>query len=70
MGCAGTAVLTALLVVEPDAFLAAAAALLVLGVAGERAGAVAHGPGTFPAAFLDALDALDAAALARAARIG
>jgi hydroxyethylthiazole kinase len=37
---------------------AAAAALLVVSVAGERAGGVAKGPGSFQVAFLDALFAL------------
>ncbi|MCE7875253.1 hypothetical protein DYH09_33485, partial [bacterium CPR1] len=43
------------LAVEKDAFLASASALLIFGVAGEIAGEDAHGPGTFAAAFLDAL---------------
>ncbi|MGJ3265110.1 MAG: hydroxyethylthiazole kinase [Salinarimonas sp.] len=69
MGCAGSALLAAFAALESDRLVAAAAALLVLGVVGELAGARAAGPGSFPAAFLDALDALDAATLETHARI-
>ncbi len=69
MGCAGTTLVGAFLAVEVDAFVAAGAALLVLGVAGEIAGERAGGPGTFPPAFLDALYHLDATALASRARV-
>lgn len=54
-GCAGSALTAAFLAVEPDAFLAAAAALLVMGVAGEIAAARARGPGSFAVELLDAL---------------
>ena len=37
MGCAGSALVTACLAVEPDAFRAAVAALVIIGVAGEMA---------------------------------
>ncbi|KAA2237453.1 hydroxyethylthiazole kinase [Salinarimonas soli] len=69
MGCAGTALLAAFAALEPDPWLAAACGLLVLGVAGEVAGETARGPGTFPAAFLDALDALDGSQIAARARL-
>lgn len=69
MGCAGTALIAALLAVEPDAFLATASALAALGVAGEIASTHARGPGTFPAAFLDALDALGEADLTARLRL-
>ncbi|MGP9820555.1 hydroxyethylthiazole kinase [Salinarimonas sp. NSM] len=69
MGCAGSALVAAFAALEDDALVAAAAALLVLGVAGEIAGGRAAGPGSFPAAYLDALDALDAAALVSRARV-
>jgi hydroxyethylthiazole kinase len=59
MGCAGSAILTACLAVEPDAFRAAAAALLVIGVAGELAGEQSAGPGSFAVAIIDALHNLD-----------
>lgn len=69
MGCAGSALVAAFAALEPDRVVAAAAALLVLGVAGEIAGAQAAGPGSFPAAFLDTLHALGEAALVTHARI-
>jgi hydroxyethylthiazole kinase len=69
MGCAGSALTAAFLAVADDAFEAAAAALLALGVAGELAGARCAGPGSFAAGIVDALAGLDAAALAAHARI-
>ena len=63
MGCAASALTAACLAVEPDAFRAAASALVIIGVAGELAGAQAQGPGSFAAAILDTLDHLDAATL-------
>jgi hydroxyethylthiazole kinase len=63
MGCAGSALLGAALAVEADAWLAAIAALAVLGVAGEVAGASAAGPGSFAVAIIDALHGLDRATL-------
>jgi hydroxyethylthiazole kinase len=67
-GCAGTGLVAAFLAVEPDAFAATAAALICLKVAGELAGETARGPGSFPAALLDALHDLDAERLAARAR--
>lgn len=64
MGCAGAAITAAFLAVESDRYLAGVAALAVLGLAGEMAGAEARGPGTFAAAYCDALDRLDAATIA------
>jgi hydroxyethylthiazole kinase len=69
MGCAGTALLTAFLTVESDALRAAAAALAVLGVAGEMAGTAAKGPGTFQPAFLDCLYSLTRDDLTARARL-
>lgn len=63
MGCAGSALVAAALAVEPDAFLATAGALIAFGVAGEVAASTARGPGTFAAAIIDALHALDRATL-------
>lgn len=63
IGCAGTALLTALLAVEPDPYLAAVTSLVAMGVAGEIAAERAAGPGTFPAALIDAIDALSEADL-------
>ena len=61
MRCLGTG--RRLLAVEPDAWAAAAAALLVMGVAGELAAERARGPGSFGPELLDALYRLDAATL-------
>ncbi len=68
MGCAGSALLAACLAAGDDAFTASAAAMLMLGVAGELAAETAKGPGSFAAAILDALYALDAPTLIARAR--
>jgi hydroxyethylthiazole kinase len=59
LGCAASALVAACLAVERDAWLATAAALLAIGVAGEIAGKRARGPGSFAVEILDALYALD-----------
>jgi hydroxyethylthiazole kinase len=69
MGCAGSALVCAALAVEPDAWLAAAAALLALGVAGEIAAKEARGPGSFASAIIDAFYGLDRAALRGRAKV-
>jgi hydroxyethylthiazole kinase len=69
MGCAGSALVAAALVVEPDAFVAATAALAAFGVAGEVAARDARGPGSFAGAIIDALHALDRTTLRQLARI-
>jgi hydroxyethylthiazole kinase len=69
MGCAASALNGAFLAVESDPFRATAAALLCFGVAGGIAGERATGPGSFAAAILDALYALDAKTLIEKARI-
>ncbi|WP_210209904.1 hydroxyethylthiazole kinase [Pseudolabrys taiwanensis] len=69
MGCAGSALVGGFLAVEPDALRAAAAALLMLGVAGELAVRQAQGPGSFAAAILDALNTLDAPTLIAHAKV-
>lgn len=70
MGCAATALLAAFAALEPGRVpAAAAAALLVVGVAGEIAGEEAAGPGSFQPAFLDALHRLDGPTLAERARV-
>ncbi len=55
LGCAAGALIAACWAVEPDPLVAAGAALTAFARAGERAGAIAKGPGTFAVAFLDAL---------------
>jgi hydroxyethylthiazole kinase len=69
MGCAVSALTTACLAVEPDAWRAALAGLLIAGVAGERAAVRAQGPGSFAVAILDELHTLDASTLVAHARI-
>mgnify|MGYP001571822930 CR=1 FL=1 len=69
IGCAGFAVATAFRAVEPDPVVAGAAALVVLGVAGEAAAASAHGPGSFSIEILDALHALDEETILAKAKI-
>jgi hydroxyethylthiazole kinase len=68
MGCAATALVAAFAALHGDALEAAAAALLVAGIAGELAGEKAQGPGSFQPAFLDALFTLDAETIAARAR--
>src|SRR5262245_56296218 len=69
MGCAGSAILAACLAIEPDAFRAAAAALTIMGVAGELAGEQSAGPGSFAVAIIDTLHNLDGPALIARARV-
>jgi hydroxyethylthiazole kinase len=69
MGCAGSALVAACLAVEPDAFHATVAALLMIGVAGEMATEKAAGPGSFAVAIVDALYNLDGAAFVARAKV-
>jgi hydroxyethylthiazole kinase len=69
MGCAITALIAAFTALEPDSLAAAAAALLIAGVAAEIAAEAAGGPGSFQPAFLDALHGLDQAQIRARARI-
>jgi len=69
MGCGGSALVTACLAVEPDAFRAAVAALVIIGVAGELAAEKSAGPGSFAIAIIDALHNLDGPALIAHARV-
>jgi hydroxyethylthiazole kinase len=68
MGCAATALVAAFAALHEDAFEAAAAALLIVGVAGEIAAEQAQGPGTFQPAFLDALYSMDQSIITARAR--
>ncbi len=63
LGCAASALTAAFLAVQPDALLAAAHALAVLGLSGEIAGRAAEGPGSLRWRLLDALYTLDEEAL-------
>jgi hydroxyethylthiazole kinase len=69
MGCAASALVAACLAVEPDAFHATVAALLMIGIAGEKAAEKAEGPGSFAVAIVDALYTLDGAALVAGAKV-
>ncbi len=69
MGCAASALVASALAVEADAWLATAAALLIVGVAGEVAAEQAAGPGSFAVALTDALHNLDARTLSEGARV-
>ena len=69
MGCAGSALVAACSAVEPDAWRASAAALVMLGVAGELAAEGAQGPGSFAVAILDALFNLDGPTLIARAKV-
>jgi hydroxyethylthiazole kinase len=65
-GCALGALVAAYLAVTDDPLVAAVAAHAHVALAAERAAGTAGGPGTFAAAWLDALDAVDGDMLARA----
>jgi hydroxyethylthiazole kinase len=70
LGCSLTCLVGAFAAIAPNEPLdAAVAALAVFAVAGEQAGAVADGPGSFSWHFLDALAGLTPATLDREARI-
>jgi hydroxyethylthiazole kinase len=69
MGCAGSALVTACLAVEDDPWLASIAGVSILNVAGEIAGEVWKGPGSFAVAILDALYHLEPGALAKRAKV-
>jgi len=60
LGCALSAIVAGFAAIEPDAFVATAAALGVYGVVGEIAAEKAARPGSFRVAFIDALDAVTA----------
>ncbi len=59
MGCTASALTGAFLAVESSPFLAAAQAMVTMGVAGDITAARAGGPGSFQVQFLDVLYALD-----------
>jgi hydroxyethylthiazole kinase len=69
MGCAGSALVAACLAVETDVFRASAAALMVIGVAGELAAEKSPGPGSFAVTIIDALYNLDGPTLIARAKV-
>ena len=68
-GCAASSVTGAFCAVEKDAFVAAAAALVTFGIAGELAALPNPGPGSFHPLLLDALAAVDGNTVAERARV-
>jgi hydroxyethylthiazole kinase len=66
LGCSATALVAACCAVHDDAFEASIAAMVMLGVAGERAGTRSAGPGSFRVALIDELARLDDAHLSAA----
>jgi hydroxyethylthiazole kinase len=69
MGCAASALVAACCAVEPDAWRATAAALAIIGVAGELAAAKADGPGSFAVTIIDALHTIDGPTLMARAKV-
>lgn len=69
MGCTASALVGAFHAVDSDPVSAAATALAFLGVAGEKAGQTASGPGTFQTRLLDALYTLSPEDLSLRCRI-
>jgi hydroxyethylthiazole kinase len=59
-GCMASALVGAFRAVEPDSFLAGAAAMIAFGIAGEVAAERSAGPGTFRVQLMDAVCLLDA----------
>jgi hydroxyethylthiazole kinase len=68
-GCCATAIIGAFLAVDADPVSAAATGLAFFGVAGEKAGEKADGPGTFMIRLLDALYALTPEEIEQCCRI-
>ena len=68
-GCASTAVTGAFAAVEPDAFHAAVAALVVFGLAGEWAAQHAQHPGSYGIALIDGLDAVTPETVRKSAKV-
>jgi hydroxyethylthiazole kinase len=68
-GCMATAAVAAFAAVDPDALAAAASGLACFEIAAECAAAESRGPGTFRAALLDALAALDGPTIVRRAHL-
>jgi hydroxyethylthiazole kinase len=58
LGCAASALIAAFAAVEPDRATAAVAALTILGLAGQRAGADAKGPASFAMSLIDSVHQL------------
>lgn len=68
MGCTATALTAAFLAVDEDALSAAAAAMALMGTAGETAAASSAGPGSFAVNFIDTLATLEPEAASKLLR--
>ena len=69
LGCTATAIIGACLAVERHALAAAVHGMVLVGLAGEIAAGRATGPGSLQVGLLDALHALDTAAIVSGARL-
>jgi hydroxyethylthiazole kinase len=69
LGCTASALCGAFLAVNPSAVEAAAHAMVVMGLAGEAAGRLARGPGSFQMHFLDALYGMGEKEIAEGIRV-
>ena len=69
MGCAASALTAACLAVESDPWRAQAAALILIGVAGEIAAGRARGPGSFAVEIIDAVHSLQRDAVIASAKV-
>jgi len=69
MGCTATALIGAFLPIAPTPFIAAAQAMLMMGVAGELAMTRSKGPGSLQVAFLDLLYELQGSEILSQARL-
>ncbi len=67
-GCMATALVGSFRAVQPDPFLAAAAAMIAFGIAGEIAAERSAGPGTFRQHLMDAVYGLDGETIRSRAR--
>ena len=65
LGCTASSLTGAFAAVQPNRLMAAAHAMVVMGIAGEIAAAKSQGPGSMQMHFLDALYQLDEALLAQ-----
>ena len=68
-GCTATSIIGAFLAVDSDAVSATASALAFFGLAGEKAGEKADGPGGFKSALIDALYSITPDDLERGSKI-
>ena len=59
MGCTATALTGAFLAVDPDFLQAASNAMALMGIAGEKASLMSHGPGSLALNFIDTLYGLN-----------